>query len=156
MIYVFDTNAFSQLFHSYYRDRFPTLWAQFDQLIYNQVITSTREVSQEIKDDRVKSLREWAKNKKELFPAPTIPEAQFVAQIFTVPHFQQAIEKKKLYKGGKNADPFVVARAHVLEATVVTMESKPKNGVKIPNICEYFNIDCTSLEGFMERENWLF
>ena len=59
-------------------------------------------------------------------------------------------------KGGKNADPFVIARAHALMATVVTMESKPRNGVKIPNICEHFNIDCISLEGFMERENWLF
>ena len=27
--YVFDTNAFSQLFHSYYRDQFPTLWRRF-------------------------------------------------------------------------------------------------------------------------------
>ena len=156
MIYVFDTNAFSQLFHSYYRDRFPTLWAQFDQLIYKQVITSTREVFREIKDDRVESLREWAKGKKELFPTPTVTEAQFVVEIFAVPHFQQAIEKKKLMKGGKNADPFIIARAHALTATVVTMESKPRNGVKIPNICEHFNIDCISLEGFMERENWLF
>lgn len=156
MIYVFDTNAFSQLFHSYYRGRFPTLWAQFDALIEEGSITSTREVAREIEDDRVTALREWGKGQKDLFPSPTAAEGAFVARIFAVPHFQQVIEQKKLLKGGKNADPFVIARAAVLDATVVTMESKPKNGARIPNICEHFGIDCVSLEGFMERENWRF
>ncbi len=57
MTYVFDTNAFSQLFHSYYPGRFPTLWANFDQLIEDGEITSTREVGREIEDDRVAALR---------------------------------------------------------------------------------------------------
>lgn len=156
MTYVFDTNAFSQLFHSYYRGRFPTLWEQFDGLIEDGSITSTREVAREIEDDRVAALRDWAKGQKHLFPSPTGAEGAFVARIFAVPHFQQVIEQKKLLKGGKNADPFVIARAATLEATVVTMESKPRNGAKIPNICEHFGMDCLSLEGFMERENWRF
>ncbi len=121
MTYVFDTNAFSQLFHSYYRGRFPTLWVNFDQLIENGVITSTREVGREIEDDRVVSLREWAADHKELFPAPTAEEGAYVGQVFSVPHFLQIIEQKKLLKGGKNADPFVVARAGVIGATVVSM-----------------------------------
>lgn len=156
MTYVFDTNAFSQLFHSYYRRRFPTLWEQFDSLIEDGSITSTREVAREIEDDRVAALREWAKGKKELFPSPTGIEGAFVAKIFTVRHFQQVIEQRKLLKGGKNADPFIIARAAALEATVVTMESKPENGAKIPNICDHFDLDCISLEGFMEREEWSF
>jgi hypothetical protein len=154
--YVFDTNAFSQLFHSYYRGRFPTLWSQFDDLIANGSITSTREVSREIEDDRVQALRDWARNNKGLFPVPTAPEAAFVAQIFSVPHFQQIIEQKKLLKGGKNADPFVIARAHVNGWTVVTMETEPRNGARIPNICRHFRIPCVSLEGFMEQEDWEF
>lgn len=155
-MYVFDTNAFSQIFHSYYPARFPTLWTNFEDLLADNQITSTREVGREIEDDRVVALRDWAKNKIELFPAPTAEEGAFVAQIFTVPHFQQVIEEKKLYRGGRNADPFIVARASVLGATVVTMERKPKNGARIPNICDYFHIDCTSLEGFMEMEGWTF
>ena len=156
MTYVFDTNAFSQLFHSYYRGRFPSLWAHFDELIGNGSITSTREVAREIEDDRVQALREWAENNKELFPAPTANEAAFVAQIFAVQHFQQMIEQKKLLRGGKNADPFVIARASVNEWTVVTMESEPENGARIPNICRHFGIPCLSLEGFMEAEDWEF
>ena len=156
MSYVFDTNAFSQLFHSYYPGRFPSLWEQFEQLVKNGAITSTREAAREIEDDRVAALRDWAKVHKELFPAPTADEAQFVSQIFSVPHFRQVIEQKKLLKGGKNADPFIIARARVLEATVITMESEPKNGAKVPNICRHFNIPCTSLEGFMVLEGWEF
>ena len=156
MAYVFDTNAFSQLFHSYYRNRFPTLWANFDVLVANGSITSTREAFREIEDDRVAALREWAVNHRELFPAPTADEAAFVARIFSVRHFQQVIDQKKLYKGGKNADPFIIARAAVTGGTVVTMESEPKNGAKIPNICRHFSIPCLSLEGFMEEEGWQF
>jgi Domain of unknown function (DUF4411) len=156
VIHVFDTNAFSQIFHSFYRGRFPTLWSNFDQLVEEGLVTSTREVYREIEDDRVKSLREWAKDRKELFPAPGADEAVFVAKIFSVKHFQQVIEQKKLLKGGKNADPFVIARAAVLGGTVVTMGSEPKNGAKIPNICRHFGIPCGSLEGFMEAEGWQF
>lgn len=153
---MFDTNAFSQLFHSYYKERFPTLWQNFDGLITDGSITSTREVAREIKGDRVVVLREWAAGNRELFPSPTAAEAQMVTNIFTVPHFLQVIERKKLLKGGNNADPFVIARAFATEGTVVTMEGKPPNGAKIPNICEHFKIPCISLEGFMEAENWSF
>jgi hypothetical protein len=154
--YVFDTNAFSQLFHSYYPRRFPTLWEQFNALVDGGDISSTREVAREIEDDRVAALRAWAVGKRDLFPAPDAAEAQFVAEIFTIPHFQQMIEQKKLLRGGKNADPFIIARAGVLGRTVVTMESDPPNGAKIPNICRHFHIRCLSLEGFMEAEDWTF
>lgn len=156
MSYVFDTNAFSQLFHSYYRNRFPTLWEQFDELVENGEITSTREVAREIEGDRVVALREWATGQRDLFPTPNAAEAAFVGQIFAVPHFLQIIERKKLLKGGLNADPFIIARAHVTGGTVVTLEGEPPNGAKIPNICRHFGIPCVSLEGFMEEEDWTF
>jgi len=154
--YVFDTNALSQLFHSYYPERFPSLWANFDVLVTDGSITSTREVYREIEDDRVARLRDWAKLNKALFPAPTAAEAAFVARIFSVRHFQQVIDQKKLLKGGKNADPFIIARAFDVSGTVVTMEREPRDGARIPNICRHFNVSCTSLEGFMEAEGWTF
>lgn len=79
-----------------------------------------------------------------------------MGQIFAVPHFLQIIERKKLLKGGLNADPFIIARAHVIGAAVVTLEGEPPNGAKIPNICRHFGIPCMSLEGFMEAEDWTF
>lgn len=155
-MYVFDTNAFSQLLHSYYPERFPSLWERFNALIDEAQITSTREAYRECEDDRSKALREWIVDHRDLFPAPTAAEGAFVVRIFAVRHFQQVIEQKKLLKGGKNADPFIVARAAVHDGTVVTMEGRPRNGAKIPNICEHFGVPWVSLEGFMAAEGWTF
>ncbi len=46
-----------------------------------------------------------------------------VAEIYSIQHFQQNIEQQKLLKGGRNADPFVIAKAVVDRRTVVTMET---------------------------------
>ncbi len=153
---VFDTNAFCQLFDSYYRNRFPTLWERFGGLVANDRITSTREIRREIGNHRVSTLRDWASENIGMFPIPNADEAHVVNRIFRELHFQQVIERRKLQKGGLNADPFIVARAYVLEGTVVTMESNPPNGARIPNICDHFEVGCLSLEGFMEAENWTF
>jgi len=70
--------------------------------------------------------------------------------------FQANIEKQKLYKGGRNADAFIVARAYAIGGTVVTAEQLKPNAVKVPNICKHFGIPCLDLEGFMEEEGWQF
>lgn len=71
-------------------------------------------------------------------------------------HFQANIEKQKLFKGGRNADAFIVARAHAIGGTVVTMERLKPNAVKLPNICQHFKTPYLDLEGFMESEGWEF
>jgi hypothetical protein len=154
--YVFDTSPFSGLFRNYYRNVFRSLWQGFDALIDAGQILSTREVIREINGGPVESLRLWAADHKSLFPIPTPAEGAFVARIFRVRHFQNNIELKKLLKGGLVADPFVVARAAVAEATVVTMETLKPNAADIPNICEHFQIPCITLEQFMETEGWSF
>ncbi len=156
MSYVFDTSALSPLFRNFYRNRFPTLWEQFDELVDDGAITSTREVAREIEDGPVATLRDWASGQSQLFPTPSASEATFVGQIFAEPHFLQIVERRKLLKGGRIADPFIVARAYAIGGTVVTLESEPPNGAKIPNICRHFGIPCLSLEGFMEEEDWTF
>lgn len=155
-MYVFDTSPLSTLFRNYYPHRFPTLWNQFNGLVASGSISSTREVLKEIEDGPVESLRQWAAANQAHFPFPTGNEAQFVSQIFQVPHFQQNIEQQKLLKGGHNADPFVIARAKIEGHTVVTMELLKENAAKIPNICQHFGIPCITLEGFMEAEGWVF
>lgn len=157
MIYVFDTSAFSRLFRNYYPDIFSSLWRLFDQLVINDQITSTREVKHELQDGAVTEAREWANKNSALFPPPTDDEAQFVRKILE--DFQYNIGNRKLHKGGKSADPFVIARAKILGATVVTLESKSEQNTKsgkIPNICKHFGVACVSLEEFMKRENWSF
>ena len=143
MNYVLDTSPLSTLFRNFYRSRFPTLWERFDALIEQKRIVSTREVAREIKDGPI-------------FATPTAAEDSFVAQIYSVAHFQQNIEQQKLYKDGKNADAFVIAKAAIENASVVTMETFKPHAARIPNICEHFNVQCLTLEGFMENEGWQF
>lgn len=156
MIYVFDSSPLINLFLHYYRKRFPSLWEQFDGMVADGRITSTHEVAQELQgyeDD----LANWCKDNRQLFVVPTGPELLIVQAIFQVRHFQAIIRKNERLKGKPVADPFVVARARCLgDACVVTDEKYSPNAAKLPNVCEHFEVDCTNLEGFMERENWRF
>lgn len=156
MSYVFDNSPLSALFRNYYRESFPTLWQRFDQLVADGRLVSTREVFREIKDGPIEGLLEWAKQNRELFATPTAEEGAFVAKIYAVPHFQQNIEQKKLLRGGKVADPFVIARAACENRTVVTVEVMKPNAVRIPNICAHFRVMCLSLPAFMQAEDWTF
>ena|SRR5208337_1571608 len=156
MSYVFDNSPLSVLFKNFYRKTFPTLWERFDELIADGRLVSTREVLREVADGPSEALREWAAQNQNLFATPVGAEGAFVAKIYTVTHFQQNIELQKILKGGKNADPFVIAKAAVEDRTVVTMEQLKPNGVKIPNICKHFRVKCLSLQDFMEEEGWTF
>lgn len=156
MVYVFDTSPISTLFRNYYPKRFPTLWKNFDELVNNNLITSTREVLRELENYDNEDLSKWIKEHKNIFTKPTREEADFVKKIFSYKHFQQNVENKKMLKGGFNADPFVVAKAHVINASVVTIEKMKENSAKIPAICKHFKIPCYNLEEFMENEKWEF
>lgn len=157
MIYVFDTSGFVVLFKNFYKGRFPSLWEKFDLMITEGRIISTREVKKEI-DDQDDDLMAWANDNSDMFLTPTAAVGAFVSQIYAVQHFQSNMEQKKLLKGGKNADPFVIATAATLEpvGTVVTLEISKPNAAKIPNICEHFSLPCLNLEQFMEQESWVF
>lgn len=155
-MYVFDTNVISHLHKHYYRKRFVSLWKAFDELVVDGKITSTRETFHELHDGVPGADTEWADANAKLFATPDAKEGAFVAQIYLVAHFQANIEKQKLYKGGRNADAFIVARAYAIGGTVVTLERLKPNAVRVPNICEHFKIPYLNLEGFMEKEGWEF
>lgn len=155
-MYVFDTSPLSTLFRNYYINLFPTLWTNFHHLVESGNIISTREVLREIKQGKDQNLLDWATSNKSIFETPTAEEAQFVAKIFAVTHFQQNIERQKLLNGGLNADAFVIAKAAIESKTVVTMELLKPNSVKIPNICDHFDVRCLTLQEFMAEQNWRF
>ena len=131
------------------------MWKRFDTLVANEVVTSTREVRRELKI-YARADEQWLRDNSSMFTTPTAEEAQIVREIYRVRHFQQNIEQRKILKGGLNADPFVVAKAAVNDATVITLESATPNAARIPNICHHFKIRCLNLEEFMEEEGWQF
>ncbi|PQO23091.1 DUF4411 domain-containing protein [Rhodobacteraceae bacterium WD3A24] len=154
-MYVFDTSPLSNLFRHFYRRRFPTLWEQFDALVADGAVTSTREVRREL-DFYAHVDDIWVRDNSDIFTTPTADEAQVIRKIYAVPHFQQNIEMKKIQKGGLNADPFVVSKAYANNGIVVTLESAPPHAAKIPNICGHLGVRCLNLEEFMEEEDWQF
>lgn len=157
-MYVFDTNSLIVLFNHFYLDRFPSLWARFDDLIVVQRIVSVREVYNEIMayGGGESRLLQWAKDHRNLFAQPTAEEMEFVAKIFSVPHFRTLIRRKQMLQGHPVADPFLVAKANLENGILVTQEERRDNAAKLPNVCEHFDVQYTNLQGFMEREHWQF
>ncbi len=156
MKYVFDSDSLINLFRHYYPERFPTLWERFDALVSGGRLLSVKEVLNEIGSGE-DTLATWAKERKNaLFLESTTEELKFVGRIFQVQHFQAMIRKQERLKGKPVADPFVIARAKVSGACVVTQEKNTKNAARIPNVCNHFGIPCINLEGFMKKENWTF
>jgi predicted nucleic acid-binding protein len=154
-MYVLDTSVISALHRNYYRSQFVTLWERFDGLVEEGRFTSTLEAFRELEDLGGDAF-DWADAHKELFCTPDAKEGAMVARIYAVRHFQANMEKQKIIKGGRNADPFLIARAASLGATLVTMEQLKPHGAKIPNICDHFRVKWLDLRGFMKQENWVF
>jgi hypothetical protein len=130
VIYVPDTSVISALHRNYYRDRFPSLWKRFDEMTAGGLFTSTRESFRELEESGGAAF-EWAEAHSGIFMVPDAREGAFVARIYAVKHFQANIARQKILKGGKNADPFLIARAAAVSGTVVTMEKFRENAAKI-------------------------
>lgn len=156
MAYVFDASSFIVMGH-YYPQQFPTFWKNFDQAVNIGKVISVREVLREL-DQRASEdhLNNWIELHKHIFITPNPAVMRFAREIFSVPHFQASLPDRKRLGNSPFADPFIIALAKVMNYCVVTQESEKPHAAKIPNICEYFGVDCTNLQGFMEREGWTF
>ena len=157
--YSLDTSTLSQVYGSIYKGRFPSFWSRFDALIISGRAVSVSEVEEELRNARglpgvVQELRQL---NDEFFSLPTAAEQGFVAQIIRVQHYRNLLSAKAIQTGTPVADPFVIAKAGASPGMcVVTEEKASPNAAKIPNVCDYFNIDCINLEQLMIREGWQF
>ncbi|MFW6025499.1 MAG: DUF4411 family protein [Candidatus Woesearchaeota archaeon] len=154
--YVFDTNSLLKL-QSYSNDVFTSLWDEIEKLISQSRFISTREVLNELesyKDDNY--IVKWGKNNS-LFEQPSKDEIKILRdEIFSVKHFRTSIKPKKIKKGKPVADPFLIAKAKVEDGILITEERYRRNSVQIPNICNSLGVECTNLDGMMEKEGWEF
>lgn len=154
--YIFDASCF-RVMDGYYPEIFSRFWELLNHLVENEVVFSVDQVRQELLNQGIRPhIEDWVLSNKGIFRVPTSQESVFVANIFKIPKFQESLKQKKRLKKGPFADPWVIAAAGVLDACVVTEESKPPNGSRIPNICEYFDIKCMNLQRFMSHHRWRF
>jgi Domain of unknown function (DUF4411) len=98
MIYVFDANSLSEL-NAYYPDIFRAFWARFDAIVASRDVISTREVRPEVERSGKDNIIAWIKAHSHIFTMPSAQETAFVAEIFSVPHFQALIGQKALLRG---------------------------------------------------------
>ena len=145
MIYIFDSNVLINLFRNFQRGRFPSLWQKFDAYVVSGQIISVREVLNEI-EGRDDKLSEWAKENRHIFIQPSSEELAFIAEIFKVNHFQMLVRKEERLKGKPVADPFVIAKAKIVQGCVITDELLKPNAAKIPNVCDHFGVAHLDLE----------
>jgi len=157
MIYIFDCNSLSNILNHYYQDRFPSFWDKFDAMVEAVSIISVREVGNELSEKFAEEKIERLKKQNEnFFRSPTPEELSFITEIYSIKHFQQNLDKKRILKGGYFADPFIIAAAKVTNGTVVSEEEIKPNAARIPNICAHFEIHCIKLEGFLTEMDWKF
>ena len=61
--------------------------------------------------------------------------------------------------GKSGADPWVIALAMISQNCVVVTEEKATGKArrpKIPDVCDYFNVECVQLVDLIKREHWRF
>lgn len=160
MIYVMDSGFFT-LCRNYYPDIFPSLWERINQASRRDIIISIEQVAIEIKryGGKQDHLLDWLNNNRKLFASPSDEESSRITEILSVPGFEKLISRKSKYLSRPCADPFVIARAWILNGTVVTGEV-PRKGQsatpKIPDVCGHLGIPCIAPADFMRAMGWRF
>ena len=121
-------------------------------------VVSTREVRREIEGmSHGELIEDWIKTLDiDFFMTPTSDEGDRVTEIFSIAHFRTLVSTRLRLGDNPCADPWVIAKAWTEGGVVVTQERCKPNAARIPNICEYFGVACTDLNGFMAREEWVF
>ena len=151
--YVLDTSALiGAWIRSYPPENFPNFWENLDSIAQQGRVLVPEEVLNEL---RVKqdALLNWVKEREDwLLVRTTRP-----VMLKTRSVMSRYPSLTKISGGRGTADPFVIATAWELGASVVTEErggsaKKPK----IPYVCTALNIKCLSVLELIRAERWTF
>lgn len=154
MRYLLDANTYIQAKNQYYgMDICPAYWQWLDLQCEQGIIGSVDMIGRELKDGN-DDLAEWVK----LRPGHFIKNDDADTQV-VLARVVQAIMEGDYNSGNRDnflakADPWIIAKAKAIGATVVTHESHVVPGtkkVKIPNICHQFGVPCMDTFQFLRE-----
>jgi len=154
--YLLDANTYIQAKNQYYgMDICPAYWDWLDQQFQWGIVDSVDMIGKELKDGN-DELAEWVKMRPEHFIKNDDAETQ---SVFT--EIVRNVVAGDYNPGNRDnflakADPWIIAKAKTLGATVVSHESLVvPNGrkVKIPNICQQFDVPCLNTFQFLRELN---
>jgi len=147
MNYLLDANIFIEAKRRYYgMDICPGFWAWLDVAQAGGHVSSITLVYDELADGN-DELCTWVKEREgsgwflDVSDLPTQQEfKQILQNVYSADYSEKA--KKDFFEG---ADPWLIAKAKVMGATVVTHEvfdGYIKRKVPIPNVCRQFGVPC--------------
>ena len=144
-MYLLDANVFIEAKNFYYRfDTFPGFWEWLDTKQSIKLIASIEPICEEILKGN-DELADWIKPRKDsgwFLPVDDLETQQNLSQIAAWVMGQPFKEsaKPEFLSGG---DPWLIAKAKTLGATIVTQETfdaQSRKKVKIPNVCRAFEV----------------
>lgn len=154
MRYLLDANTYIQAKNQYYgMDICPAYWDWLDQQFQQGVVASVNMIARELKDGN-DELAVWVKERPAHFISNDDQETQAV---FT--EIVQTVINGDYNQGNRDnflakADPWIIAKAKAIGATVVTHESfvaANTKKVKVPNICQQFDVPCLNTFQFLRE-----
>lgn len=156
MRYLLDSNTYIQAKNQYYDMGFcPGYWDWLDSKFGSSEVGSIEFIGKELKDGN-DDLAEWSKSRSGHFIKHDDSETQTIftdiVNFVMTQDFNPANRDTFLEKG----DPWLIAKAKVLGATLVTHEavvSPNTKKVKIPNICQEFGVRCISTFDMLRELN---
>lgn len=154
MKYLLDSNTYIQAKNFYYgMDICPAYWDWLDQQFQLGTVASIEMIGKELKDGN-DELAQWAKARPEHFIKNDDAETQSVltkiVQVIVVGDYNTGNRDNFLAK----ADPWIIAKAKTIGATVVTHEAllaPNTKKVKVPNICHQFDVPCLNTFQFLRE-----
>jgi len=150
MTYIMDTSTMRELLVHFRRSIFEKMWAKLETMIKTGEIVFVKESYCELERQFTKDSEKmiWIKEFKEYFLPPSNAECEIVVQIYTDRNFQNNVAKRNMLEGLPVADPFIVAKASINNASVVSREIYRPHAAKIPNLCEFLGVTYVEDEDF--------
>ncbi|BBL56725.1 DUF4411 family protein [Methylomonas koyamae] len=156
MKYLLDSNTYIQAKNFYYgMDICPAYWDWLDRQFQLGLVASVQMIGKELRDGD-DELAEWVKFRPEHFIDNDDAETQSVFSVIV-----QSVATGDYNPGNRDnflakADPWLIAKAKTLGATVVTHEAllaPNTKKVKVPNICREFGVPCLDTFQFLRELN---
>ena len=133
----------------------PAYWDWLDRQFQLGTVASVDMIGRELKEGN-DELAEWAKARPDHFIENNDEETQVIfskiVRVVVTGDYNPGNRDNFLAK----ADPWIIAKAKAINATVVTHEalvSPNTKKVKVPNICKQFNVPCIDTFQFLRALN---
>lgn len=159
--YLVDTNFLVQAERYYPQDIFPSFWERLRENIEDGTIALHVTVLEEVyknEDD----LADWMKSVPKFTPVEISEKAfnKYLELCAWAKDPRQGYSQAAIatFEDNHHADAWICAECAVSGFVLVTNErrSNTPNNVKIPNVCDAFQIECMSVFDFMRLKNFKF